>query len=182
MLQLKEQLIEEDDESPVSPGRSPQTPINLENLETDSIFAVNAAVVGQQRLFSMDELIAGLTEVPLCQAAHSCNGDSTWLQLMADVAPQLQLPRTKWYDALLTWSVRCMPIERFWGSNQVQWGVLGGPEGLPSFLPGVVSLLPCLPIAQTLSVANAMVATQTGQQRKEDSGLVNAAVNGTVCT
>lgn len=150
------------------------------NQAQDSIFAVNKAAVGQERLFSMAELVAGLTEAPLCQAAYSCTGDSTWLQLTAELAPRLGQPRAGWYDALPAWSIRCMPVERSWGSNQAQLGVVGGPEALPAFLPGVVVLLPCLPIPQVMAVANQMIAAQTGQQRIGVAEQVDAALNSTV--
>eukprot|EP00892_Ulva_mutabilis_P002466 jgi/Ulvmu1/1221/UM109_0019.1 len=132
-----------------------------------NVYAVSAAAVGQPRLLSMAEITAGITQeqAPLCQGAQNCAGEAEWLEIDANVAPMLRMPRSQWYGQLPKWTVRCVPVTRAAGSNQVQVGVLAGTRPLPEYHPGVLSLVPCGRVADTTALADVIVAAQAGPAR-----------------
>ena len=127
------------------------------------------AADGGERLLSMEQVTAGITGTELCAATHTCSGDSEWLQVTPEAAASLAQPRDAWYSSLPSWAVRCVST-----SHQVQWGVQGTAESLPDFAPGVLPLLPCLPVAGVTALAQRIVAAQSGPRRESAADLAAA--------
>lgn len=153
------------------------------NQAQGTVFAVHKDAVGDERLMTMAKITAGVTATPLCQAAHTCNGDSRWLEVTKKAAVMMRLPRADWYNTLPAWTVRCERVTRPLGADQVQWGTPGPAEWLPTFEPGVVALLPCLPLADVAAVGAAMVAAQSGPPNNgtAEPPAASDGTNGTVC-
>lgn len=146
-----------------------------------NVYAVGAADAGQPRLLSMAEVAAGVVTVPLCQGEQTCSGKAEeWLDIDANAAPMLGMPRKDWYSALPRWTVQCVPVTRAVGSNQMLVGVRAGAGALREYHAGVLSLVPCGRVADNTALADVIVAAQAGAPRNGSGEAAADAGNGTV--
>lgn len=130
--------------------------VGLDQVQVN-LYAVSAADVGEARLFSMDEIAAGVKGTRLCQGLHKCVHDE-WLEVDAAVVPLLTQPREVWYDLMPRWFIQCERVKRWFGSNQLQLGKPVAEGRLPVLSPRTLARVPCGRVADNTALALALTA------------------------